>query len=50
MASDQILKTEYDRGFTDAQEREEAFPGCPVSEKGRAYMRGYIDGAKSRKG
>jgi hypothetical protein len=25
---------------------DEARPGCPISPKGKAYMRGYIAGAK----
>lgn len=51
MQSDQMqtnMQAEYDRGFADAQAGEEAFPGCPVSATGRAYMRGFIAGAAAR--
>lgn len=39
---------DYDKGFAAAQAGEEAAPGCPVSPRGRAFMRGYIDGAQAR--
>lgn len=34
-------------GMRDAKAGDEARPGCPISARGKAYMRGYIAGARS---
>jgi hypothetical protein len=38
------LRAAYDEGFAAAQRGEEAAPGCTANERGRAFLRGYIDG------
>lgn len=48
MPSDQSA-FHYEQGFAAAQAGDEANPGCPVSPAGRAFMRGYIDGAAAKK-
>jgi hypothetical protein len=38
----------YERGREAAARGEEAAPGCTVTAEGRAWLRGYVDGASDR--
>jgi hypothetical protein len=42
------LEDAYERGFAAARRGEEAAPGCTTTPQGRAFLRGYVDGARSR--
>jgi hypothetical protein len=45
---DERLRRAYEDGFAAAARREEAAPGCTTTAEGRAFLRGYVEGAKSR--
>jgi hypothetical protein len=45
---DDRLRKAYDDGFAAATRGEEAAPGCTVTDEGRAWLRGYVDGAQAR--
>jgi hypothetical protein len=45
---DERLRRAYDDGYAAAARGEEAAPGCTTSAEGRAFLRGYIEGARSR--
>ena len=42
---DDPLRRAYRAGYEAAQRGEEADPGCTVTDLGRAWLRGYVDGA-----
>jgi hypothetical protein len=42
------LRRAYDDGFAAAAEGQEAAPGCTTTAEGRAFLRGYVEGAKAR--
>jgi hypothetical protein len=45
---DATLRAAYEQGFAAARRGEEAAPGCTTTAQGRAFLRGYVDGAQSR--
>jgi hypothetical protein len=45
---DERLRRAYDDGYAAAARGEEAAPGCTTSAEGRAFLRGYIEGARNR--
>jgi hypothetical protein len=42
------LREAYEDGRAAAQRGEEAAPGCTTTAQGRAWLRGYVDGAAER--
>jgi hypothetical protein len=42
------LSQAYDEGVAAATRGEEAAPGCTTTPEGRAFLRGYVDGASAR--
>jgi hypothetical protein len=42
------LRRAYDDGFAAAMRGDEAAPGCTTTAEGRAFLRGYLDGARAR--
>jgi len=42
------MRRAYDDGYAAAVRGEEAAPGCTTSAEGRAFLRGYIAGARAR--
>jgi hypothetical protein len=44
------LRRAYDNGYAAAASGEEAAPGCTTSAEGRAFLRGYITGARASAG
>jgi hypothetical protein len=42
------LRDAYEQGRAAAARGEEAAPGCTVTAEGRAWLRGYVDGAADR--
>ena len=42
------LRRAFDEGYTAATSGEEAAPGCTTTAEGRAFLRGYVEGAKAR--
>ena len=42
------LRRAYDDGYAAAERGDEAAPGCTTSAEGRAFLRGYIAGARAR--
>jgi hypothetical protein len=42
------LRHAYDEGYAAAGRGEEAAPGCTTSAEGRAFLDGYIAGARTR--
>jgi hypothetical protein len=44
------VRRAYDDGYAAAARGEEAAPGCTTSAEGRAFLRGYIAGARARAG
>lgn len=42
------LRDAYREGFAAALRGEEAAPGCTVTAQGRAWLRGYVEGAAAR--
>ena len=45
---DERLRRAYDDGYAAAGRGDEAAPGCTTSAEGRAFLRGYIEGARAR--
>jgi len=45
---DERLRRAYDDGYAAAERGDEAAPGCTTSAEGRAFLRGYIAGARAR--
>jgi hypothetical protein len=45
---DPELRAAYEEGVAAAACGEEAAPGCTTTARGRAWLRGYIDGAAAR--
>ena len=46
--ADERLQRAYEDGFASAVRGEEAAPGCTTTPEGRAFLRGYVDGARAR--
>jgi hypothetical protein len=46
--SGDALLDAYEQGRAAAARGEEAAPGCTVTPEGRAWLRGYVDGASDR--
>jgi ribosome modulation factor len=46
--SDERLRRAFDDGYAAAASGEEAAPGCTTTAEGRAFLRGYVAGAKAR--
>ena len=46
--SDERLRRAFDEGYAAAASGEEAAPGCTTTAEGRAFLRGYVAGAKAR--
>jgi hypothetical protein len=44
------LKHAYEAGRAAALEGEEAAPGCTTTPEGRAFLAGYVAGARARAG
>ena len=42
------MERAYRAGFDAARRGEEAAPGCTTTPEGRAFLRGYVDGAVER--
>jgi hypothetical protein len=42
------LRRAYEDGRAAALRGEEAAPGCTTTAEGRAFLRGYVDGARER--
>jgi hypothetical protein len=38
----------YENGLRDGRDGQEAYPGCPTTPLGKAYMRGYLKGIEER--
>jgi hypothetical protein len=47
-ASDERLRRAFEDGYAAAALGEEAAPGCTTTAEGRAFLRGYVEGAKAR--
>src|SRR4051795_1659801 len=47
-ASDDRLRRAFDDGYAAAARGEEAAPGCTTTAEGRAFLSGYVEGAKAR--
>ena len=45
---DERLRHAFDEGYAAATSGEEAAPGCTTTAEGRAFLRGYVEGAKAR--
>jgi hypothetical protein len=45
---DERIRRAYADGVAAAIRGDEAAPGCTTSAEGRAFLRGYIDGAQTR--
>jgi hypothetical protein len=45
---DDRLREAYEAGRAAAAAGEEAAPGCTTTPEGRAWLRGYVDGAGQR--
>jgi ribosome modulation factor len=45
---DDRLRRAFEDGYAAAAEGEEAAPGCTTTAEGRAFLRGYVEGAKAR--
>jgi ribosome modulation factor len=45
---DERLQRAFDDGYAAAASGEEAAPGCTTTAEGRAFLRGYVAGAKAR--
>jgi ribosome modulation factor len=46
--SDDRLRRAFDDGYAAATSGEEAAPGCTTTAEGRAFLSGYVEGAKAR--
>jgi hypothetical protein len=44
------LRRAYEEGRAAAARGEEAAPGCTTTPEGRAFLRGYVEGAQARSG
>jgi ribosome modulation factor len=47
-ASDDRLRRAFEHGYAAAARGEEAAPGCTTTGEGRAFLSGYVEGAKAR--
>jgi hypothetical protein len=47
-SADERIRRAYEDGLAAAARRDEAAPGCTTSAEGRAFLRGYIEGAQAR--
>ena len=47
-AADDRLRRAFDDGYAAAARGEEAAPGCTTTAEGRAFLSGYVEGAKAR--
>jgi ribosome modulation factor len=47
-ASDDRLRRAFEDGYAAATSGEEAAPGCTTTAEGRAFLSGYVEGAKAR--
>jgi hypothetical protein len=45
---DEALRRAYGDGVEAALRGDEAAPGCTTTAEGRAFLRGYVDGARRR--
>ncbi|MEA2321321.1 MAG: hypothetical protein QOD81_1171 [Solirubrobacteraceae bacterium] len=45
---DERIRRAYDAGFAAATRGDEAAPGCTTTAEGRAFLRGYVAGARGR--
>jgi hypothetical protein len=45
---DERIRRAYDAGVAAATRGDEAAPGCTTTAEGRAFLRGYVDGAQAR--
>jgi ribosome modulation factor len=45
---DDRLRRAFDEGYAAATSGEEAAPGCTTTAEGRAFLSGYVAGAKAR--
>jgi ribosome modulation factor len=46
--SEDRLRRAFEDGYAAAARGEEAAPGCTTTAEGRAFLRGYVEGAKMR--
>ena len=46
--SDDRLRRAFEDGYAAAARGEEAAPGCTTTAEGRAFLSGYVEGAKAR--
>jgi ribosome modulation factor len=46
--SDDRLRRAFEEGYAAATSGEEAAPGCTTTAEGRAFLSGYVAGAKAR--
>jgi hypothetical protein len=46
--ADERIGRAYEDGLAAAARGDEAAPGCTTSAEGRAFLRGYIEGAQAR--
>jgi hypothetical protein len=46
--ADERIRRAYEDGLAAAARGDEAAPGCTTSAEGRAFLRGYIEGAQAR--
>jgi ribosome modulation factor len=46
--SDERLRRAFEDGYAAATSGEEAAPGCTTTAEGRAFLSGYVEGAKAR--
>jgi hypothetical protein len=46
-SAEERVRRAYDDGYAAAERGEEAAPGCTTSAEGRAFLRGYIAGARA---
>src|SRR4051794_31788647 len=47
--SEERLRQAYERGAAAAARGEEAAPGCTTTSEGRAFLRGYVEAAGTRR-
>ena len=47
-ATEERLRRAFETGYAAAARGEEAAPGCTTSAEGRAFLSGYVEGAKAR--
>lgn len=46
--ADERIRRAHEHGLAAAARGDEAAPGCTTSAEGRAFLRGYIEGAQAR--